>query len=87
MAEALRWVSRLTTVSLEMVLPGLGGLWLDRQVGTVILFTLLGFALGLTVGIWHLIRMTSAESSGDSANKRGDGSSEDRADEQSRGER
>lgn len=92
MAEALRWVSRLTTVSLEMVVPGLIGLWLDRQCGTVILFTLLGFGLGLTVGIWHLIRMTSAEPQGDSPEVSGKQPSERRpaensADERSRDER
>lgn len=59
MAVAMRWVSRITTVSLEMVLPGLAGMWADREWGTVVLFTLLGFGLGMAVGIWHLIRMTS----------------------------
>lgn len=87
MAEALRWVSRLTTVSLEMVLPGLVGLWLDSLCGTLVLFTLLGFALGLTVGIWHLIRMTSADSEGGSPAHRGEQPPEAQADEQNRGER
>jgi hypothetical protein len=43
-------------VALVMVLPGLGGLWLDRQYGTKFL-ALLGFALGVTLGIWTLLIM------------------------------
>ena len=54
------WASRLTTVSLEMVLPGLGGYWLDHRFKTVPLFTVLGFACGLALGLWHLLKMTSA---------------------------
>ena len=57
MAEAMNWVSKITTVALEMVLPGLAGLWLDSQLGTRFL-TLLGFALGIPLGMWHLIAMT-----------------------------
>jgi hypothetical protein len=55
----MEWVSRITAVALEMVLPGLGGQWLDRRWGTSFL-GLLGFALGMTVGIWHLLQMTRA---------------------------
>lgn len=65
MAEAMAWVSRITTVSLEMVLPGLAGFWLDRQFGTRFLLTLLGFALGMTVGMWHLLAMTKVDQNRD----------------------
>ena len=61
MAVAMEWVSRITTVALEMVLPGLGGVWLDRKLGTLVVFTLIGFAVGLTWAIWHLIRMTAPQ--------------------------
>ena len=57
LAVAVEWVARITTVSLEMVLPGLAGQWLDHQLGTSFL-VLLGFALGLSVGMWHLLLMT-----------------------------
>ena len=60
MAEAINWVSKITTVALEMVLPGLAGLWLDNQLGTRFL-TLLGFALGVPLGMWHLIAMTKSK--------------------------
>ena len=33
-------------VALEMVLPGLAGHWLDKQLGTVVLFMLLGLGFG-----------------------------------------
>ncbi len=56
-AVAMGWVSKITTVALEMVLPGIGGQWLDERWGTNFL-ALLGFALGLTVGLMHLIQMT-----------------------------
>lgn len=54
----MEWTSRLTTVSLEMVLPGVLGHWVDRQLGTGMVFLVLGVVLGLTTGMWHLIRMT-----------------------------
>ena len=57
--KAYAWASRITTVSLEMVLPGLGGYWLDGRLGSLPAFTLVGFSLGLILGIWHLIKMTA----------------------------
>ena len=47
------------TVSMEMVLPGVAGYWLDQRLGTKVLFTILGFGIGMLTGIWHLIRMTA----------------------------
>lgn len=60
MAEATNWISRITTVTLEMILPGLAGLWLDKRLGTGFL-ALLGFALGVALGIRHLIAMTKSK--------------------------
>jgi hypothetical protein len=48
-------------VSLEMVLPGLAGYLVDRWIGTLVLFTMLGFAAGTTAAVMHLIRMTRAD--------------------------
>jgi hypothetical protein len=59
MAQAMEWASRITTVALEMVLPGLAGLWLDARWDLRFLGPS-GFALGMAVGIWHLLRMTAA---------------------------
>lgn len=45
-AKAAEWVSRIMTISLGMVLPGLAGYWLDTWLGTKVVFMLIGFALG-----------------------------------------
>lgn len=44
-------------VSIEMVLPGLAGWWLDSKVGWNV-FTGIGFVVGLIGGVTHLIVMT-----------------------------
>lgn len=58
MALAVEWVAKITTVSLEMVIPGLIGTWLDKRWGTSFL-ALVGFGIGLTVALWHLLQMAS----------------------------
>jgi hypothetical protein len=55
---AFEWVARILAVSAEMVLPGLFGQWLDDRWGTKFL-ALVGFGVGIVVGIVHLIAMTS----------------------------
>lgn len=86
-AVAYVWVSRLITVSLEMVLPGVFGLWVDGRLGITPVFTLLGFATGLTWGVWHLVRITEekpakpGESAGPTENHTGGTGSERRADD------
>jgi len=57
-AQAAQWSSRIMTVSLEMVLPGLAGYWIDGKLGTQVLFMLVGFALGGFVAMKHLIALT-----------------------------
>ena len=61
MARAYQWATRIMVVSLEMVLPGLAGYWLDLHLGTVVLFTLIGFGVGTTSAVVHLIQMTRAD--------------------------
>ena len=55
----MEWVSRITSVVVVMVLPGLAGHWLDAWLGTSFL-ALLGFGFGLVAGMWHLLTMTGA---------------------------
>lgn len=62
MAVAMAWVSRITTIALEMVLPGVAGVWVDGWLGTKVLFAVLGFGLGLTVAIVHLLRVGPGKS-------------------------
>ena len=45
------------TVALEMVLPGVLGIWIDRQLGYKAAFTLAGFGLGFSVALWHLLQL------------------------------
>lgn len=57
-ARAYHWASRIMLVSLEMVLPGIAGYWLDQWLGTKVLFTLAGFAFGCSAATVHLIQLT-----------------------------
>ncbi len=58
MARAYGWVAQITTISLEMALPALGGSWLDQKLGTKVLFLILGSVLGFAAGFWHLLKLT-----------------------------
>jgi F0F1-type ATP synthase assembly protein I len=57
-AKAAAWVSRIITISIEMVVPGLLGYWLDSKLGTKFVFMLAGFVFGVTFGIKHLLKLT-----------------------------
>lgn len=57
-ATAYQWATRIMVVAMEMVLPGLAGHWLDKRLGTVVLFLLIGLGLGCTAAIVHLVQMT-----------------------------
>ena len=46
----------MTTVVLEMVLPGLGGHWLDQRWETNY-WAVAGFGLGFGIGLFHLLQM------------------------------
>ena len=56
---AAEWVARLTVVGMEMVAFGLGGVWLDKRFGMEPLWALLGFGVGIAIGIFHLLAMTA----------------------------
>lgn len=68
-AQAAQWTSRIMTVCLEMVLPGLAGYWLDGKLGTKVLFMLIGFALGSFAAVKHLIALTRKSDQGDERKK------------------
>jgi hypothetical protein len=57
LALAMEWVAKITTVGLEMVLPAIGGAYLDKRLGTTY-WTLVGVAVGMVGGMWHLLQMT-----------------------------
>jgi hypothetical protein len=56
----MEWVGRIVVFALETVLPGLGGRMLDDRFGIGPVLMLLGFALGMSVGLWHLLAMTAS---------------------------
>ena len=60
--EAHHWVSFVTTIVLEMVLPIWLGSKLDAYWGTGSVLTISGAVLGMVVSILHLIRSTSTTS-------------------------
>ena len=59
-ATAYQWATRIMVLSLEMVLPGLAGYWLDQRLGTVVLFMLIGFGLGCTAAAAQLIQIAKS---------------------------
>lgn len=40
-----------------MILPVLAGIWLDRKLGTMVVFVLLGMFLGMGMGFLHLLQI------------------------------
>ena len=54
-ARGAEWASRIMTISLGMVLPGLAGYWLDKKLGSNGLFMILGFAVGSLVAFKQLM--------------------------------
>jgi uncharacterized protein YqgC (DUF456 family) len=71
---AMDWVTKITMVALEMVLPALGGYWLDKRNGTSY-WAIIGVVVGLVAGMWHLLLMTRASGSGNRPKITGDKSS------------
>lgn len=60
-AVAWSWATRIMVVSAEMVAPGLLGYYfLDRRLGTNMLFLLVGLAVGMVLATLHLVRMTNS---------------------------
>ncbi len=71
LAQAIAWVSKITTVALEMALPAIGGGYLDQRWGTKY-WALAGLVLGFVVGMWHLLQMTKVTASGKRKVSKGD---------------
>jgi F0F1-type ATP synthase assembly protein I len=53
------------TISLEMAIPPVLGIWLDRRLGTVALFLIVGCVLGMTVAGLQLMKIAQTGSSRD----------------------
>ncbi|HVV71265.1 MAG TPA: AtpZ/AtpI family protein [Verrucomicrobiae bacterium] len=59
MAVAMQWVSKITTVSLTMALPALGGWWLDKVCGTAPWLLIVGAMLGMAAAFRQLLQMVA----------------------------
>jgi len=57
MVVAVQMINLVTTVVIEMVVPGIVGHWLDDRWGTSFL-ALTGLALGVSVGVLHLLALS-----------------------------
>lgn len=60
-AAAIAWVSRITTIALAMVVPGVAGGWLDKRLGTSWIAAV-GLAIGLAGGLAMLVNLTKNSS-------------------------
>ena len=60
LAVAMQWVSWVTTVSLEMVVPAVVGYWLDRHFETRGALLAVGAVLGFVVGMSRLLKLASS---------------------------
>lgn len=59
-AEAMKWVSVVTSVVGVMIAPVLGGIWIDNLLGTKCLFVILGVIVGFVGGMYCLLDMAKA---------------------------
>ena len=59
MAEAVYWVSTVTTVGLVMAVPAGVGVWLDRLWGTSPWLVILGALVGFATAMRFLLRLAS----------------------------
>jgi F0F1-type ATP synthase assembly protein I len=60
MAEAMKWVSVVSSVVGVMIVPTLGGIWIDNLLGTKCLFVTLGAIVGFVGGMYCLLDMAKA---------------------------
>jgi F0F1-type ATP synthase assembly protein I len=59
-ATAVNWASRVTSIALEMVVPPVLGLWIDRKLDTGFVFVSTGAILGFCAGMLSLIRLAKS---------------------------
>jgi len=65
MARAVGKASEVTTIAFMMVLPVLLGYWLDVALSTLPLFAIIGLVLGMSCGIWQLIKLVNRQPDAD----------------------
>ena len=62
-ALAYEWSARITSISLELVVPVLIGYWLDQRWGTLPLLLIVGVILGFATATLSLLRLTKPPNS------------------------
>ena len=60
LAAGLGWASRITNIGLQLALPPLGGMWLDKRWGTAPWLLILGAVLGFCMFMFELLRIARA---------------------------
>ena len=71
-AKAMSKVSEILALCLLMVIPALIGNWLDKRFSTVLLFTLLGLAFGMTGAVLQLMKLVAPKDQDHSTKSDGD---------------
>ena len=80
LANAMRWVSQITTLSLSMVLPALAGNWLDGKWGTAPWLAVVGGVLGAAMGVLQLLQIVQMTEKKMSEKKMSGGDDQSRVD-------
>ena len=62
-AEAMYWVSTVTTVGLVMAVPAGGGVWFDRLWGTSPWLVIPGALVGFAVAMRFLLQLANSQQS------------------------
>lgn len=57
LAIGYTWSAIIATIGMEMALPPLLGAWIDRKCGTLVVFTIFGAALGMAIGLTHILKI------------------------------
>ena len=70
LTPALRLLGLGWYVALSIILGMVGGLWLDRRLGTLPLFTLVGVVVGSAVAFYGVYRLVAPLLSGDNEVKK-----------------
>jgi F0F1-type ATP synthase assembly protein I len=78
LSMAMGRASQVTTIAMEMVVPIVGGYFLDRWIGTLPAFVSAGAVLGFVVGIRGLILLTKPPRRNGQPNQPTNNSSPDR---------
>ena len=63
LAKALDKATEVFTACLMMVLPGIGGYYVDDYLNTLVTFTILGFLFGLVAGTWQILKIVNQQNS------------------------